>query len=268
MTQRIMASGVLGFTDGFEWGHNAPSYDDIDADNDLEISPAHEFTLDLSEIASGILGYQASMMKPYRLHGYQIRVGPRDDDFDNDQAAQFAGEIHFYPATSHALKALQMARLVEKADEASQVDADSLFLSDDVDYSGFRYGWSTYQVGTNHATGNSISGMHGTWVISEIFGAYDDMAEPQQSNALFGGRAPEIMRCPWRAGWGTYPSGNPAGSGGFDCGQDYYYKTSLDILPIGRGNVKFSTGDEEGFTDDDYFVEVTLEFTPEVGSGF
>lgn len=262
-----MVSGTVGFTQGFTWGHNGPSSNDIDADNDGQMIPPPEFILDLSEMAGGILGYQASMMKGYRLHGYQVRIRPRDDNFDNDQAAQFAGELYAYPATEHAFKALQMARKVEKADEENQIDGDSLFLSDDVDYSGFRYGWSQYQTGVDHPTSNGISGMSSVWLISEIFGAYDDMTEPQQTNALFGGRAPEHMRMPWRAGWGTYPSGD-FDTGGFDCGNDYYYKTSLDILPLIRGKVLWSTGDEAGATDDDYFVEVTLEFTPEVGGGF
>jgi len=265
-----MVTGNLGFNSGFRWGHEAPSGGDIDVDNDGEVLPPHEFVIDLSEIASGVLGYQASMMKAYRLHGYSVTIRPRDDAFDNDQAAQFAGIINCYPATEHALKALKLARKVEKADESTQVDADGLFLSDDIDYSGFRYGWSTFQTGTvQHETGNSIAGMSNTWLISEIFGIYDDMTEPQQSNALFGGRAPEHMHLPWRAGWGTYPSGAVINEGGgFDCGTDIYYKTSLDILPLLRGYVRYSTGDEEGFVDDDYYVSVTLEFTPEVGGGF
>jgi hypothetical protein len=265
-----MCTGTVGFNQGFRWGYNSPSADDIDADNDGEMVPAHEFVIDLSEIASGVLGYQANMMKGYRLHGYQVSIRPRDDLNDNDQAAQFAGYLSTYPATDHAFKALQMARKVEKADEASQVDADSLFLSDDIDYSGFRYGWSTFQTGTvQHETGNSISGMSSTWLLSEIFAAYDDMTEPQQTNALFGGRAPEHQHLPWRAGWGTYPSGAILNTGGgFDCGQDYFYKTALDILPLIRGTVRYSTGDEAGAVDDDYYVQVTLEFTPEVGGGF
>ena len=269
MTQRIMVSGTVGFNEGFRWGYEAPAGNDIDADNDGEMIPAHEFVLDLSEIASGVLGYQASMMKGYKLHGYSVVVRPVNDITDNDQAAQFAGYLSTYPATEHAFKALQLARRIEKADEANQVDADSLFLSDDIDYSGFRYGWSTLQPNTvEHITGNSISGMSNDWLLSEIFTAYDEMTEPQQSNALFGGRAPEHQHLPWRAGWGTYPSGAVLNQGGgFDCGMDYFYKTSLEILPLIRGTVRYSTGDEDGVVDDDYYVQVTLEFTPESGGG-
>ena len=259
--QRIVVSGTVGLHDGFVWGHNAPSGNDIDADNDGFMVPAPEFVLDLSEMASGILGYQASMMRGYKLHRYSVMIRPVDDANDNDHGAEFAGYLDAYPATDHAKKALKMARQIEKADEANQVDADSLFLSDDIDYSGFRYGWSTYQTGARHATGNSISGMASEWLISEIFGAYDDMTEPQQSNALFGGRAPEMMRLPWRAQFSSDLDR-------LSTAQDEVRDVSLEILPILRGAVIWSTMDEPGLVDDDYVVNVTLEFTPEVGSVF
>lgn len=263
---RMVARGLVGFNEGFAWTHNIPAESDIDADNDGVMNPNPQFIVDLSELAGSILGYQASMMSAYKIHRIGIGIRPVDDVNDNDSQTMFAGDIVMYPATEHAKKALQLARKVEKADEASQIDADSLFLSDDVDYSGFRYGWSTVNAGgVAHKTGNSIAGMASEWYLSEIFAAYDNMTEPQQSNALFGGRAPENMATKWIC---AFNMGTDDGQAMVGAASDWNCNHSLEVLPLLLGRVNYSSGDEDGLIDDDWRLEVEIEFTPEHGGTF
>lgn len=262
---RMVARGIIGQNEGFNWSHNIPDDGDIDADNDGVMDPNPQFMIDLSELAGSILGYQASMMSGYKLHRMQIGIRPVDDVNDNDSQATFAGDFIYYPVTNHTIEALQLARRVEKADEANQVDGDSLFLSNDVDYSGFRYAWSTVNKAINHITGNGITGMNSDWVLSEIFDAYDFMTEPKQSNALFGGRAPENMAQAWVCSWNAGETHPAAMVGG---GTDFQVNHNLKILPLILGRVNYSSGDEPGTVDDDYVVEVTVEFTPEFGGVF
>jgi len=260
---RMVCRGLIGLSDGFTWTHNIPSENDIDADNDGVMDPNPQFLVDLSAIAGSRLGYQASMMSGYKIHRIAVGIRPVDDTADNDEQTAFAGDIIMYPLTDHTKTALQLARRVEKADEANQVDGDSLFLSSEVDYSGFRYGWSSINAGgVAHITGNGISGMSSEWYLTEIFDAYDHMTEPKQDNALFGGRAPEQMGLPWVCSWAT----------GYDSKvvipKDFNVQTNLHVLPLLLGRVNYSSGDEDGTVDDDYRVEVSIEFTPEFGGVF
>jgi len=261
---RIVARGRVGVNEGFTWTHNVPSDGDIDADNDGVMTPSPQFIVDLSAIAGSRLGYQASMMAGYKIHRITVGIRPVDDAADNDVQTAFAGDIYMYPLTDHCKTALQLARRVEKADEENQIDEDSLFLSNAVDYSGFRYGWSNVNAGgVEHITANGIAGMSGYWYLSDIFDAYDNMTEPKQDNALFGGRAPENMGLPWVCSWST----------GMDLSslsgcQDYQVATNLTVLPLLQGRVNYSSGDEAGGIDDDYTVEVSIEFTPEFGGVF
>lgn len=254
----MVAKGLVGYTNGFTWTSNEPSNNDIDADNDGVMNPSHQFIVSLSDIAGSILGYQASMMASYKIHRVRVGIRPVDDVVDNDAQTQFAGDLCFHPCTEHGKKALQMARKVEKAKEATEVDADSLFLTTDNDYSGFRYGWSNVNSGgVAHKTANGVAGMGADWYLSEIFSAYNAATAPVQSNAIFGGRAPEESRLGWSCGF-------DAGlAGGLSAQTDFQVNTSVEILPIILGRVLYSSGDEEGLVDDDYHVEVEIEFTPE-----
>jgi len=262
---RIIAGGLVGYATGMYWSKEIPLDSDIDADNDGVVEPVHEFQLDLSRIAARAIGYQASMMAGYKLHSVKVGIRPVDDNVDNDASTQFAGLIDMYPATEHAQKALSLARKVEKADEASQVDADSLFLRTSDRYTGFRYGWSASDDDGPYAkTGNSIAGMAEQWYLNEIFDAYEFMTDENKERALFGGRAPEQMSISWSAGWNTLASGYNQGINNFDSET----KCNLMVLPLLRGQVKYSSSDETGAVDDDYRLWVEVEFTPEAGGAF
>lgn len=270
MAQRMVTGGLVGFRTGMFWSKEIPAEYDIDADNDGVISPVHEFQIDLSKVAARALGYQASMMSAYKLHRIKVGIRPVDDVDDNDFYASFGINIDMYPATEHALKALNLARKVEGADEGHQVDADSLFLRTSNRYTGFRYGWQPSDDDTpSSLTSNGITGMADEWYLSEIFDAYDNMTVPLKERALFDGRAPEQMTVSHIASWssGVNSDDQTGYDSGFQC-LDSESLHSLNVLPLLRGQVKHSSGDEPGAIDDDYRVYIEIEFTPEVGGAF
>lgn len=243
----------------------APAYGDIDIDNDGVMGQSwhHAFVVDLSEVASKVLGRQISMNKSVTLHGLQVGIRPVDDAFDNDESAFFAGGIFFHPATAHKMKALSMARKLEKAIEGSEVDADSFFLSTEKDYAGLRYGWNNLNglSQIRHQTAGWPQG--GYYNLDSIFGAYNQMTESCQTNALWGGRAGEAMGTQWIAalasGIGVGDSPPPGGTSAD------WHSPSLrhEILPLLYGNVVYSSGDEDGAVDDDYIITITVDFTVE-----
>lgn len=270
MAQRMVSGGLVGYESGMFWSNNVPNNSDIDADNDGVMDPVPAFNIDLSKIAGRMLGYQASMMSAYKIHRIKVGIRPVDDVDDNDFYAAFSVAFNMYPATEHALKALQLARKVEAADEAEQVDADGLFLRTQNRYTGFRYGWHDGDQNTvSNITGNSISGMADDWYLNQIFDAYDGMTEPLKARALFDGRAPEQMQVQQIASWSTGVNADvqPGIDSGFQCldGESLH---NLNVLPLIKGQIKHSSGDEPGVVDDDYRVYVEIEFTPEVGGGF
>lgn len=270
MAQRMVSGGLVGYESGMFWSQNIPTDKDIDADNDGVMEPVHAFNLDLSKIAGRMLGYQASMMSAYKIHRIKVGIRPVDDSYDNDFYAAFSVALNMYPATEHALKALDLARKVENADESTQVDADGLFLRTENRYTGFRYGWHhDDDVTVSNISGNSISGMASEWYLDEIFEAYDAMTDPLKERALFDGRAPEQMQvqhvCSWSSG--VNADIQPAIDSGFQP-LDSTSLHSLNVLPLIKGQIKHSSGDEPGTVDDDYRVYVEIEFTPEVGGGF
>lgn len=262
---RFTQGGLVGFTTGIWWASNAPAADDIDADNEGVMNPPPEFIIDLSRLAGRALGYQANMMSKYKVHGIKVAIRPVDDAYDNDSETAFAGIIDYFPATKHGIKALQLARRVEKATEAQKIDADSLFLSTEQDYSGFRYGWAASQqvsAPVAYSTACSVTSMPDTWDMDTIFNLYDGMTAPCKENALFGGRAPEQCSLMWSAAWSTL-SEDSENDGGLI--KDHDSKYSITCFPLLRGLVKYSSGDEAGGIDDDYRLWVEVDFTAEVG---
>ena len=270
MAQRLVSGGLVGFESGMFWSQNIPADSDIDADNDGVMEPVHAFNIDLSKIAGRMLGYQASMMSAYKIHRIKVGIRPVDDVDDNDFYAAFTVALNMYPATEHALNALQLARKVENADEANQIDGDGLFLRQSNRYTGFRYGWHHDDVDTvSYITGNSIEGMADNWYLDEIFSAYEIMTASEKERALFDGRAPEQMQVQQIASWssGVNADSQSGIDSGFQC-LDGESMHSLNVLPLIKGQIKHSSGDEPGVVDDDYRVYVEIEFTPEVGGGF
>lgn len=252
---RIRSAGIVGIDDGWLAGTDWPSDNTIDGDNDGLILPVPNFVLDLSKIASNALGRQAPMMASYKVHSMRIGIRPSDDTIDNDHAAHFGGEFVYVLATEHAKTAMQLARKTDKATEATQVDGDSLFLSDDKDYSGFRYNWGDTAI-VDHPTANGVSGMNSVWTVQDILVAYNEMTRPCESNALFNGRFPGPIGAMWECGWSNKPYG-AMGTGRGDCQRDMH----VEILPLIGGFIKHSHVNEPGTVDDEYHVHIEVDFT-------
>lgn len=257
-SRRVRPNGIPG---GASWIESEPAAGDIDIDNDGVFNPTLQFVVDISEIASSILGRQVSMTRSVTLNAIGIGVRPVDDVTDNDESAFFAGRFQFYPATDHGKKALGLAARMEREIESHEVDGDSYLLSDDQDYSGLRLGWTdTPSNQVLYQTNGWPNG--GEYTYSKVFSAYNAMTVPPQSNALFSGRAPEPMSVQWvcalASGIGAGDSPPPGGQSA-----DWNLQTRVEIFPLLRGLVEYSSGDEDGLVDDDYYVHVYVDFTVE-----
>lgn len=259
-TRQVRLAG-FGAGGGATWIEDTPLNGDIDIDNDGVLNPALQFVVDLSEIGSHILGRQVSMTRGVTIHNLGISIRPVDDVTDNAESAFFAGRFQAYPVTDHALKALSLARQMDKFLEGPQLDADSFFLSTEQDYAGMRLAWTDDPVDQiKFPTAGWPNG--GNYTFGKVFGAYDDMTNPVQTNALFDGRAPSPVSWHWVCalasgiGQGDSPpyGGNSA---------DWNMETRVDVFPLLRGLVEFSSGDEEGPVDDDYTVHVFVDFSVE-----
>lgn len=260
---RITRTLTVGLDAGATWYANAPSDSSIDQDNEGVMSPAPRFMIDLSEVASLILGRQCPLMGEVKLHSLRFGIRHVNNLFDNDDSAAFAGTVNWYPPTEHNQEALKLAREVEKARETYQVDADSVLLSPDTDYSGFRYGLTdSSQVVFN--TQSDIVLIDYNMV--EIFDIYNEMTIVPESNALFRGRASN-MSC-------SKMFAVAANSGQDTTNTTEFVDDTIVLnhraLPIVFGSITHSGTDEENSIlnpdDDDYTFEVEVDFT--VGGGF
>lgn len=254
----------IGLSTGAKWIFNAPAFDDIDADNDGVITPNHGALIDLSDLSSQMLGQQVGQHAKFKIRRIWLSLRNNDDGTDNDESTYFAGSFRWWHPTKHRLRAMSMARQIEKYNEADQVDGDSFFLSTDNDYSGLRFGWgSTVDFGVDqvrHQSNEAITGLPGTqWNLWDIFQAYNAMTTPAQTNQLFGGRAgTRASMLPWCA---ASASGDGAGDApalltDFNSGM-----ISQEILGgLLYLNVSHSSGDEVGGQDDDFYVAVGIEW--------
>lgn len=265
-TTEIVLSDTLsedqyGF--GGYWIDLQPASGDIDIDNDGVMSPARTFLVDLSEIASRVLGRQMSMVKGVTLNGLAIGIRPVDDAVDNDESAFFAGKFQFYPDTDHAYKALSLARRMEEHIEGDEIDADSFFLSTETDYKGLRLGWTDDPMPQVRWQTQGWPVGPGGYTYERIFTAYNQMTQVPQENAMFDGRAPEPMTCQWICALasGIGDGDSPPWGGRSADWQSNPLRHS--IFPLIRGAVEFSSLDETGAVDDDYTVHVTVDFTVE-----
>lgn len=239
------------------WTFNPPALDDIDADNDSVMTPSHQFEVDLSKIASEVLGRQSSMTSTCRIHQITVGIRPVDDVDDNDESTSFAGRIWWKPPTDHVKQGLQLMRKMERASEEDAYDSDSFFLSSDKDYSGLRYSYN-FDGAIDHQTASSVTGWDHT--LLDLRTAYNTMTAPDQSNALFDGRFGGDCNLMWNCSWAT---GVGAGDSPPKSDDDTHVMNHL-ALPILRGAVEYSSGDEVGAVDDDYYLWVDIDFTPEL----
>lgn len=224
--------------------------------------PVPNYLIDLSKVASNALGRQCSMMAGYKLHSITVGIRPSDDTVDNDHAGHFGGRTLVRLMTPHMKEALKLARATEKASEATQVDNDSLFLSDDNDYSGFRYQWgnTTDDIVVEHTTVTTITN-NDRWNLEDICNYYNVMTAPDESNALFNGRAPGVISQIWECGWSNKPWGAMGGTKG-----DATREMHMEIVPLVAGNINYSHVNEPGAIDDEYYVWIEVDFT--IGGSF
>lgn len=264
---RVIETGAIGITAGYRWKNlnpldDIPAANDIDGDNDGVMSPSHGFLLDLSEIASRKLGMQAPMMATYKVRSIRIGIRHVDDLVDNNESTAFAGYIYHYPMTDHLKDSLRLARQVEKADEEGRVDRDSVFLSVEHDYTGFRYGWDSEDDVLYQTVPSEDVGID-SWSLGVIGAAYNGMAtQPVQDNALWTGRFPRLNVNAWSCDASS-------GIGDGDSPPEFTDDTlnlHVNTLPLIGGRVVWSSLDEVGSVDDDYTLHVTVDF--EIGGVF
>lgn len=261
---RLCTTMHIGPSVGTQWISNAPNFDDIDADNDGVMTPNHGALIDLSDLSSQMLGQQCGMHHKYKIRRIFVSIRNSDDGTDNDESTYFAGSFRWWEPTKHRLRAMSMARLIEKYNEADQVDADSFFLSTETDYSGLRFGWgSTVDFGTDQVrfqSNEAITGLPGTqWNLWDIFQAYNSMTAPVQNNAMYGGRAgTRASMLPWCASAATGVGAGDAPSVLTDFNSGFISQEVLGGLVY--LNVSHSSLDEVGAVDDDYDVIVGIEW--------
>ena len=271
MVNRVIETGTIGVTPGFQWSvinplDDIPSSNDIDGDNDGEMSPTHAFVIDLSQIASRKLGKQCSMMQEYKVRSVRIGIRHENDTDDNDDNDAFAGYLYMYPPTDHLKNGLQLAREVEKVDEADEIDNDSFLLSTQRDYVGFRYGW-----GRNHTVEyqtTASQAMQIDWTLEEIGEVYSTMADrPEQDNALWSQRWPSLNVSQWHckaaSGYETIEE-DPSIPTDFT---DDTLVLNYTTIPLIAGRVVWAGVKSDNLlNDDDYTLHVTVDF--ELGGVF
>jgi len=248
-----------------KWIYEAPTDDDIDADNDGPMSDQHGALIDLSDLASQVLGQQVTQHTSYTIRRIQIALNNVDDVDDNDESNYFKGDIRCHYPTKHKLNAIELARLAEKAKESTEVDADSFLLSIQNDYSAMRFGWSRPSSAwendqVRYQTAESFSGVAGTqWSLQQLFDIYNVMYPQTKANSLWQGRADSAsQKMQWTCSVGNADNSkdNPAHAADFQSGA-MNMKALCGLLFI---NVRDSGGDEYGTVDDDYKLRVTVEF--------
>lgn len=274
MAERLYATGTVGFTNGFRWMDPVPADNDIDPDNDGVMNPGdggYRALVDLSQVSSELLGMQCTQSSKYTIRRMWISLRNVDDLDDNDDGAYFGGTVRWYHPTQHRLEALSLARAVDKAEEEAVIDADSHFLSTEKDYTAMRFSWgSSSDYGLSqitYPTTESVSGHPGSrWGLGSIFSLYNEMTEPNQTNALFTGRAGDkSCKIPWCAS-----VSNSAATGAPTSITGAPYLTDWNSGAI-RGealaglvmvNVSVSNTDPPGLAifEDDYYLVVGIEY--------
>lgn len=261
---RLYATGTVGISDGMKWIVNAPTNDDFDADNDGVMSTVHGGLIDLSHLASRMLGQQVPQSATYTIRSIRMMLRNVDDIDDNDESQWFSGTLRWYYPTKHRLEALSLARSAEKWAEGKQYDGDSFFLRTDNDYRGMRFGWTNSDIGiadqVAYQTSEDFDNITGVdWNLYEIFSIYNDMHPLTAANALTTGRAGNDA-CKI-----LYTVANASGIGSGDAPAVLTdFNSGLLNAPCLAGLVYFtvadSGGDEAGAVDDDYQMVVSIEF--------
>jgi len=159
--------------------------DDIDVDND-GVMPSTRILVDLSQGLSIRLGRQMSMMSTYKVNYVRIDLLNVDDANDNEDGASFSGRCQYWHPTKYRMEAMTLARQLENAHEATELDGDSFLLSTENDYTGIRFNWDA-DGQVEYATGEGFTGLAGSeWDLAELFEVYGtQLGAPTQNNALW-----------------------------------------------------------------------------------
>lgn len=222
--------------------------------------------IDCSALASELLGRQVPQSAKYRLRGVQIGFRNQDDTVltaENHSETSFQGKLQWFHPTEHALKALRLARNLEKNREDNVIDADSLLLSTEKDYSAMRFGWSGDD-DVYYQTTHGISGYGTQWDLLMVQHVYNTMTVPDENNALFAGRFPDRSTLGWSAtvASGDFKATNNTNSVG---GQLDFLKDGMyhDVLAgLMMCSITHSTiASTHGATEDDYqwYIGIDLE---------
>lgn len=225
--------------------------------------------VDLSALASDVLGRQMSQSATYRLRGLTVGFRNHDDTpagVQNESESAFQGQFEWFSDTEHGRKALSLARQTEREMESDEIDSDSFLLSDEKDYSAVRFGWSAnddvwYQ--TNYSGGTQ-------WTLMQVRNVYNAMTAPDENNALFVGRFPNRQRLGWntQVASGAYAdgmggdNGETSLGGGYDHNQTGLYHEVLAGL-MACFITHSSISDPQGTIEDEYewYIGVDLEVT-------
>lgn len=218
--------------------------------------------VDLSAAASQLLGKQVQQSQNFRLRRVQVGYRAHDAVADNESDVAFQGRIEWFAPTDHFKEAMSLARAVERAGEDFAVDADSLFLSTEQDYSAMRMGWSN-QDQVQFQTVENLSAIAGSqWSVAQVGEVYNVMTLPPQNNALFNGRFPAPSSLMWHA---TLSSGadNADGAGRLGHSADFIQDGMLHDVGMGLMalTVTHSTpASHQGAVEDDYQWWVAFDF--------
>lgn len=263
---RLYATGTLGLTTGMKWIYNPPSANDIDGDNDGVMTPNHGALVDLSDLASQILGQQVPQSAKYTVRRMWMGLKNVNDATDNDESTYFGGTVRWYPPTKHRLAALALARQAEKFEEGSQVDGDGFFFQTSENYNAVRFGWEANDAAgfipdqVRYGTSEGITGMDGTeWALNEVFSVYNDMHPATKVDSLWSGRAGDMScKIPW-----TVAAATGVGAGDAPAVRTDWNSGSIlaDVLcGLLYVVVADSSLDEVGEVDDDYYITFGIEF--------
>jgi len=267
---RAIAVQGAGSVPWIHWVNDPGSQDLQDAFEGGEPASVPYAIVDLSAAASAMMGRQMSQAADYKLRGVTIAYRPTDDNIltaENESETMFGGMLRFWPNTDHFKEAMALARRVESHGETGVIDADSLLLSTEKDYSGFRVGFSTND-DVKFATAEGLSGLSaGVWTISEIQAIYNTMTAPDQQNALFNGRFPRFQELGWSAVVSSGAADDTSGVNGLIHTHQDYERIGLNH-EVGMGLVGVyvthsSMASAQGLVEDDYqwFIGMDFEVT-------
>lgn len=198
----------------------------------------------------------------------RIELINNDDTTDNDSGASFSGFVDYWGPSKHRIDAMQLARQVEHAKEATEIDADSFLLATDTKYKGMRFNWDADSQ-VKHATDESFSGLAGSeWDLAELFTIYGNsvLSSLKPTNALWNTRAGDTERFGFDVDYHNYIShaGTPPVNefeGYFPQGNAFeiYFAKPIEVLAgLMRIAITHSSTDAPDVVDDDYEVRVTL----------